>query len=232
MGEMKLPDTEIFDELHSFQFTVNTKPCEALGELREALAPFCTAFTLPIRRSMDFYGKDGVGRILLIDDGFFSIRHAEHDYDLAYCFAPSIFGLIDGYGDFYQVKNRPRHIIRAETTCSGLEIPVPQFVQKMDELNMWHSVAKVLAHRLMVLSSREGENIGGTAYTRVRTMLMELWLYPEEARSSINIEQFIRQRTQLSRSIVMKIIADLRKGGYIEVVSGRLVNMKRLPASY
>ena len=60
------------------------------------------------------------------------------------------------------------------------------------------------------------------SYPMVRTLLTELADYPEEYRRQINALSFIQRRTNLSRSRVMSILAELRKGGYITVHRGVL----------
>lgn len=52
------------------------------------------------------------------------------------------------------------------------------------------------------------------SYPMVRTLLTELADYPEAYRRQINVLSFIQRRTNLSRSRVMSILAELRKGGY------------------
>ncbi|WP_434587311.1 helix-turn-helix domain-containing protein [Klebsiella sp. R390] len=40
------------------------------------------------------------------------------------------------------------------------------------------------------------------------------------------------QRTRLSRSSVMKILAQLKQGGYIQLEDGVLTSLNHLPAKY
>jgi CRP-like cAMP-binding protein len=54
----------------------------------------------------------------------------------------------------------------------------------------------------------------------------------ENFRRSITVERYIREKTQLSRSGVMRILADLKTGGFIEMEDGRLIKINKLPARY
>lgn len=45
-------------------------------------------------------------------------------------------------------------------------------------------------------------------------------------------EKYIREKTHLSRSGVMRILADLKTGGFIEMEEGRLIKINKLPAKY
>jgi CRP-like cAMP-binding protein len=48
----------------------------------------------------------------------------------------------------------------------------------------------------------------------------------------VTAERYIREKTQLSRSGVMRILADLKTGGFIEMEEGRLIKINKLPARY
>lgn len=93
-------------------------------------------------------------------------------------------------------------------------------VEILNEKNLWQEMAHILAQRLMVLRMRSQEMVGVDSYPMVRTLLTELADYPEEYRRQINALSFIQRRTNLSRSRVMSILAELRKGGYITVHRG------------
>jgi hypothetical protein len=52
----------------------------------------------------------------------------------------------------------------------------------------------------------------------------------DELSGSVTAERYIREKTQLSRSGVMRILADLKTGGFIEMEEGRLIKINKLPA--
>lgn len=147
-------------------------------------------------------------------------------------FAPSIVGLVDSYGVTYDVPTRPEHFLVAETECSGRAVSLPDFIKTVDECDLWHDVARILAYRLMVMSVRDRELVGVDSYLKVRALLIELWAYASEYRQSINVLNFIQRRTGISRSRTMKLLSELKKGGYISIDGGRLLDMKKLPTAY
>ncbi|MFQ9621632.1 MAG: hypothetical protein ACLR17_03650 [Enterobacteriaceae bacterium] len=57
----------------------------------------------------------------------------------------------------------------------------------MDEQNLWHDIARILAHRLLVMAIREKEFIGVESFIMIRTLILELGSYPEEYREQINV---------------------------------------------
>ena len=66
----------------------------------------------------------------------------------------------------------------------------------------------------------------------IRQQLIKLMEEDESYRSSVTAERYIREKTQLSRSGVMRILADLKTGGFIEMEEGRLIKINKLPAKY
>ncbi|MCU3137330.1 helix-turn-helix domain-containing protein [Enterobacter cloacae] len=55
----------------------------------------------------------------------------------------------------------------------------------------------------------------------------------DEALSAyINVSDYILEKTRLSRSRVIKILGDLRIGGYIEINRGILIKINKLPEKY
>lgn len=218
--------------LHAFEFSQQTKPLKAIMGLHKALTPFGTGFTLNASTKMLLSNDRESAFILLVTSGCFSISHVQDDLHIATVFAPTVVGLIDGYSLYYDVKARPQHYIRAETDCAGWIIPLDLFVEKCDEFNLWHDIARILAQRLMVLSARDSELVGHDAYSKIRSLLMELWLYPEDIRLQIKASSFIQRRTRISRSRIMDVLAELKKGHYIEIKSGVLVHMEKLPIAF
>lgn len=218
--------------LHAFEFGQQTKPLQAIMDLHQALAPFGTAFTLKASTKMLLSDDQETAFILLVSTGCFSISHKQDDLHIATAFSPTIVGLIDGYSLYYDVQSRPQHYIRAETDCSGWVVPLNLFVEKCDELSLWHDIARILAQRVMMMSARDSELVGNDAYSKIRSLLMELWLYPEEIRRQIKVSSFIQRRTRISRSRIMDVLAELKKGQYIEMKSGVLVSMEKLPSAF
>lgn len=93
-------------------------------------------------------------------------------------------------------------------------------------------MARCLAYRLMVMSARDRELVGVDSYLKVRALLTEIWAYPQDYRESIIVLNFIQRRTGISRSRTMKILSELKKGGYIHIDNGRLTALGKLPVAY
>lgn len=83
------------------------------------------------------------------------------------------------------------------------------------------------------MAIREKEFIGVESFIMIRTLILELGSYPDEYREQINVLNFIQRRTNLSRSRILFILSELRKGDYISVNRGVLMGInKRIPTDF
>lgn len=217
---------------HSYSFRTRTKPLKTINTIIDELKNHGIPFILPENRKLKLISNTSSTVITLITDGYFSLYHEEIDRQIQLCSAPSVIGLIDAYNHFFNIKYPPRHYIRAETLCRGFQVPFEQFLMKIKDHSFSEEVIHLLMHRLTVMSASDFETMGVDSYTKIRSLLLEIWLYPEDLRNKINIQRLIQQRTNLSRSRTMKIIHELRKGNYIKVKRGRLIYLDELPATF
>ncbi len=226
---------EDFDRgaLRSFAFGRNTRPLLAIQRIMQALLPVSTPFELQPDERFEFCDTEDNANIFLLLEGTGVVCHSENNMAITMLFSPSVLGLIDGYSTFYDVEARPKHFFSAETSCSGQLVPLAKFVEIMDEQNLWHDIARILAHRLLVMAIREKEFIGVESFIMIRTLILELGSYPEEYREQINVLNFIQRRTNLSRSGILYVLSELRKGDYISVHRGVLKGInKRIPIDF
>jgi len=224
-------DKNITSSMNSFEFALKTKPSAALNLLFEILTPHSTPFLLPAGDIYHFNMDDHLG-IVLLKEGIASLCHSENGMHISTYFSPSVLGLVDSYRAFYEISVLPQHYMLAEIDCECYFVPINIFLELSDKHCLWHDVARILAHRLMIMSFREQELVGVDSYLKVKSLLIELWEYPENYRCKINVMHFILKRTGLSRSRVLAILSDLRKGGYINIKSGKLINIIKLPRAY
>ncbi|EHC83813.1 Putative cytoplasmic protein [Salmonella enterica subsp. enterica serovar Montevideo str. S5-403] len=234
------------NSLHSFLFSQQAKPHAAIDALFSALLPFGQPFTLGIGDEFYLQANDE-HYIVLLESGVVSFCHNDKRLHISSSFAPSVVGMVDSYGATYNVPARPEHFLLAETVCTGRFVRLPDFIKIADECDLWHDVARCLAYRLMVMSARRAyrlmvmsahmsardrELVGVDSYLKVRALLTEIWAYPQAYRESIIVLNFIQRRTGISRSRTMKILSELKKGGYIHIDNGRLTALGKLPVAY
>ncbi|MGE6981543.1 winged helix-turn-helix transcriptional regulator [Kluyvera intermedia] len=229
---MKLDFSENENVLHSFIFAQQAKPFAVVDALFSALLPFGQPFLLEAGDELLLNSAEHGNRIVLLESGVISYCRSDDRMQITSGFAPSILGLTDSYGITYDVPARPEHFLVAETACSGRAVLLEDFVRIVEECELWHDVARFLAYRLMVMCVRDRELVGVDSYLKVRALLIEIWAYPDDYRQSINVLNFVQRRTGISRSRTLKLLSELKKGGYINIENGRLISIWKLPAAY
>lgn len=148
-------------------------------------------------------------------------------------FAPSLLGLIDGYGVFNGIPEKHHCSLFAETDLRGRWIGHRAAVEILNAQKPVAGDGPCSGAAADGVEHAFAGDDGVDSYPMVRTLLTELADYPEAYRRQINVLSFIQRRTNLSRSRVMSILAELRKGGYITVHRGVLEKITRtLPAHF
>ncbi|EPY1555815.1 helix-turn-helix domain-containing protein [Klebsiella quasipneumoniae] len=219
--------------LPSFFYGRRTKPLHAVESLLSAFRPVSTPFELAQSNYYHFPLAQSESGFILLEEGVASVCFAENQLVISTILAPAILGLIDNYGVFNGLPDKRHCSLFAETDLSGRWIAHQAAVNILNEKNLWQEMAHILTQRLMVLSMREQELLGVDSYQMVRILLMELAVYSETYRRQINVLRFIQRRTNLSRSRIMSILSELRKGGYIIIHRGVLMTIAQpLPANF
>lgn len=217
--------------LHSYLFSRQAKPYAAIDALFSALMPYGQPFVLRAGEELSFNTEQG-SQIILLEEGIVAYCRCCDRMHISSGFAPALMGLVDCYGATYDVINRPTHFLCAETSCRGRTVALVDFIRIADECDLWHDIARFLAFRLMVMYARDRELVGVDSYLKVRALLIELWAYPEDYRKEVNVLSFIQRRTGISRSRTLKILSELKKGGYVHIENGRLMSIRKLPLAY
>lgn len=133
----------------------------------------------------------------------------------------TIIGL--GINDIYIVTAEP---------CKIATLPLDEVHHYIQNQGLWEVLAKHMVMISSKLFSYSKQLSAPTAYEVICNQLVQLIHEPEAIRRNIPIERFIRDRTHLSRSSIMKILADLKTGGYISIENGRLIAIHHLPQRY
>lgn len=83
-----------------------------------------------------------------------------------------------------------------------------------------------------MLSKRDDVLVARSGYSVVREFLYEINDLIVQQQRDINVYDYIQEYTNLARSTIIKILSDLKKGQYIVVEKGRLLNLTALPEKY
>ncbi|WP_049028001.1 helix-turn-helix domain-containing protein [Enterobacter roggenkampii] len=121
-------------------------------------------------------------------------------------------------------------LVRSNTVVRS--IPKDAFSQLMTEKGLWPELTKVLAWYICMLSKRDDVLVARSAYSVVREFLLEINELIVHHQRDINVYDYIQEYTSLARSTIIKNLSDLKKGQYIVVEKGRLLNITNLPEKY
>ncbi|HDR2752175.1 TPA: helix-turn-helix domain-containing protein [Enterobacter asburiae] len=121
-------------------------------------------------------------------------------------------------------------LVRANTVVRAIK--KDDFARLMTEKNLWPELTKVLSWYICLLSKRDDVLVARSAYSVVREFLLEINELIVNHQRDINVYDYIQEYTNLARSTIIKILSDLKKGQYIVVEKGRLINMTSLPEKY
>lgn len=121
-------------------------------------------------------------------------------------------------------------LVRANTVVRTIK--KDDFARLMTEKNLWPELSKVLSWYICLLSKRDDVLVARSAYSVVREFLLEINELIVHHQRDINVYDYIQEYTNLARSTIIKILSDLKKGQYIVVEKGRLINMTTLPEKY
>lgn len=169
---------------------------------------------------------NGQGMCYLILEGTVAIYRRSDDMMLSTARSPALFGLANLTDIYFN------DYIKTVSPCLIGTLTTERVNEIIKEKALWGLLSK----QLMFVYSRLYNNVmpqgAPTAYEMIRQQLIKLMEEDESYRSSVTAERYIREKTQLSRSGVMRILADLKTGGFIEIEEGRLIRINKLPARY
>lgn len=122
--------------------------------------------------------------------------------------------------------------VRALETSELAGVSLERFNSVIAQHNLWEP----FSHLLIYTASRVYEHCSRisqmSAYDIIRFQLVELMQEPEAIRLNTTAAAYIQSRTWLSRSGIMRILAELRTGKYITMERGVLLDVHHLPRKY
>lgn len=119
--------------------------------------------------------------------------------------------------------------IRTMAESEIATIPYEQIMLIVEEKQIWDLVAKHVMFVTNKLFIYNEMLTAPTSFDILRYQLLMLIQEPDEIRTNTAAYQYILDRTRLSRSSIMKMLAELKKGQYIQLENGKLVAIHHLP---
>ena len=206
-------------------FSTN-KPLLEFGKLDKCLSKYGQHFKYDNEKQIIYSSDINSDDTFIILSGVISLRRGENVL-VGIAQAPFIMGLSDGV-----MKTDVPYRLITESNCTGYHLPASQTINIIEQCQVGREALFWLAGQNCMLELRDFHLIGNNSYDQIRATLISMTKWDDELRSRVGVMNYIHQRTRISRSVVAEVLAALRKGGYIEMNKGKLVNINRLPFEY
>lgn len=197
-----------------------------LKVIMEKLEPFLT-YKVHKKNNRFFINKGNNDFCYFIKSGAVSLHRYPDGVLLEVFDAPTLRGYIPLSCDC-----ETEYVIKMLLSSEVATISKNSLFNLMTSQNLWEDFSRYQ----MALISSVSEVIYRLStpnnYHSIRHQLLELMEKPSEIRELITAENYIRCKTRLSRSSIMHILSDLKKGGYITIERGLLLAVHNLPLKY
>ncbi|MEL4012844.1 helix-turn-helix domain-containing protein [Dryocola clanedunensis] len=193
--------------------------------LVEQLGPYVTFENYPPGENLH-YEIEGQKYCYLIRSGEVTMYRESDNVLLALIQAPTLLGagaLLAKEMNLFITTSQPSEIA---------VLTMDEIFTLLSKHNLWETFSRqiqITLNKLLIATSRLTVT---DSYGLLRAQLIELMREPENFREGITAEKYIRSKTRLSRSGVMRILSDLKAGGYIVLEDGILKKINKLPEKY
>ena len=191
-------------------------------QLIEKLSEFLVFKTYPARSRFTFSGHNKQ-RCYLFRSGQISGFYKENRIQIDRIQTPWIAGIA------FPDKELLGLMFVAETECDVAVVTqdeVMALIQKTDSWQLYAGFLQILSTKLLIHMSQVA---APDTFSMVCNQLMELINEPEAIRASVKVEEYVRSRTQLSRSGVFKVLSRLKEVNAIVIDKGMLIAVNELP---
>lgn len=168
--------------------------------------------------------QDECARCIIIHKGTFAIYRRKRGLLLDFLEGPEIIGITSLISDG-NMSQLGALYIHAYTPLTYEVVSKTVLEQKIRVHNLWQPVTINLCERLLGSICAHTSIAGRDIEHIVIQSLHSLFRHSEDFRSSILAAEYIRQKTQLSRSAIMKVLKDLKARGDININRGILVGI-------
>ncbi|MEJ5072677.1 helix-turn-helix domain-containing protein [Enterobacter ludwigii] len=198
---------------------------QATRDLIDILTPYVTFEDVPANTQLHF-SVDGVSLCYILCSGLVKVGRTTDDIVISSITIPNILGISDG------VPHESGLYIETLTVARIATLTTSRAHEIIAQKNAWELLA---GHAIALAGNLFKKTVlmtAPTTYDVIKFQLMTLMREPADLRESISAAKYILERTRLSRSTVMKMLAQLKQGGYIEMEDGVLKAVHRLPDKY
>lgn len=201
------------------------KPLAEINVLMDHLTPFANKVEAVNKQALNFRIGEQHKCFLLHSGNVTLYRHVD-GIALNSESAPYIFGLST------QLLEHDYFYIRTHEASEVSILTIEEANQVIERDNLWKSLATLLIYTAARLYDHCTKISALSSYEIICCQLYELMNETDEIRNNVSIVSYILSRTFLSRSSIMKILAQLKAGKYIETEKGLLKAINSIPSGY
>lgn len=167
------------------------------------------------------------GKIAFLLSGamIYALGDGDKQQNLGIVTGPAILGL----GQLAPSRIIGRY--EAIAPCMVYTVNADEFVKVIEENRLWQDVMKIMVTIIHALAVRTAASGMQSAYDIIKSYL--IYMESETAcsiKSRYTVVKYMQTFSRLSRSIILKILAELKSGGFIEMEKGKLIRIsKNLP---
>lgn len=208
--------------------SVIVKPLESLNRLIAAFINTAKSFPLDGKHTEARLKDKKAGfEVFIVTKGRVDIWREVDNRLVETAFAPTILGL---QGSAYRSQY---YHLRFPAGSEVRTLPLQTAIEIIEQQSLWRDVFYYQGYLNDRQLHHESMLINSSTYDIVCLFLKELAHYTDSERAKLSVADYILQRSNLARSGVMKVLADLRFGGYIEIHHGKLIKiLNNFPKSY
>lgn len=162
----------------------------------------------------------------ILHEGTVALYRGRDNLLLSNVKAPLVIGLnllVNSNSDIY---------IQARGSIRYEMVPRKTFAETIRTGNLWESLANAYMYNAQKFLEINFTTSGLPTYEQICNSLLALMNESEELRLATNACDYVQEKTLLSRSGIMKMLSDLKRGGHIEVERGVLIAVNKLPVKY
>ena len=207
------------------KFVVDMKPVEYFQGLLDAVEKTTKRKKASAKERFKVL-KGGEPMCFLLFSGTCVASRDEDGLVISKIVAPNLFGINQLLPPEMNV------VLEAATDIEYIQLSQEDFLNLVEEQQLWKNVSYVQMYLASTLYDFLRKNSGVSTYKLICNSLYALSNEDFETRAMTSAVEYIKERTFLSRSGIMNILADLKAGGHIVIKRGLLIKINNLPDKY
>lgn len=162
----------------------------------------------------------------ILFEGVGLVKRVHDSMVLSTIYGRSIIGLQDIYHQKSELQ------ISATSEIEYSLVAVEDFFKLAEDNHLWKNLCYMLMLTVTRFNDYQKETVGISNYELICNLLNSLSNETFEIRATTTALEYIKSRSILSRSGIMKTLSCLKAGGYIKTNKGLLVKINMLPKRF